>query len=528
MEARARARFPRRVRCRPPGGALRTVEEPGVSEPCPPRAGTGDGVGRGPFPLFENPVMSHDWLASVCQAEPAVSARKEVVSISTVGGPGLLARRALTQAPAWPCAPGRGPRSHTEPRQFLTSARLAALVLVLAAQATDARQAFRRMRGPLHSHTLDLGTGTLTSGAHVLDRAAGSSAPVISDFWNLDLGGFVGTDTGGGFCEWFDAGTKGFQNNASDLMSSVVLAYCSSMLDVHSGGPGSSFKLGFYEGYTAGGGSSSTAVLAITLTGLPANSVSSSFFGSCRPHALRLQLDQLVSFADGPIGYSWRFLDVGTSGPLSGTFPWLACVASCTGPGPDAQGMTPGVDRYCPPGTLLPPLPPSTFQSLAISIEEACDRTATIVNSNSLSQPNPDILTSDPVIVGQPWTASLTLGLARTKAAQWTVLFGHSPVNPPNGAAVPTFTSGLNFGTSPSGRMLLCFLQNPGPSLSGTHSGVAGSTSTLAPHVIPPDLALVSVFWCGQALVLGRVPGDVGPPSARLSSAVSGVIGTGP
>jgi hypothetical protein len=53
--------------------------------------------------------------------------------------------------------------------------------------------------------SLDLETGTIRRGPVLRS----GSLQTCTDFSNLDLGGFVGIDTGNSFCEWFDAGTKG-------------------------------------------------------------------------------------------------------------------------------------------------------------------------------------------------------------------------------------------------------------------------------------------------------------------------------
>ena len=122
-------------------------------------------------------------------------------------------------------------------------------------------------------------------------------------------------------------------------------------------GPGGSVKIGFYEGYAPAGGVPSTVVAVQTLTGLPGNTASSSFFGGFRCFFAEVCFPfcELMPFADGPIGYSWDFIDAGTTGLLAGTWPFLSCVMSCSGTlfGPtDNQGMTDVLDEYCPPGTL--------------------------------------------------------------------------------------------------------------------------------------------------------------------------------
>lgn len=419
-----------------------------------------------------------------------------------------------------------------------------AALALFGSTATAQQKAFKRVNKPMKAHTIDLATGTITRGMSTQNRVAGSAVFISTDMFNLDLGGFIAADTGGGFCEWFTAGTKGFTGNTSDLMSSVVFAYCSAAFTANSGGPGSTTKLGFYENYFAGN-SPSTAVntvFSMTLTGLPGNTGSSSFFGGCTPHAVRLFVGGLICFVDGPVGYSWKFLDNGTGTLASGagagiaaTFPWLSCVNSCSSTSNtqvDGQGMINKIDQFCPPGFLRSSFSFGTAQSinsLNMSIEELDDITsATIANSNSGTQPNPDFATADPVIIGKPWTASVTLGLSRTKSTSWVMFFGTSTVNPPNGSAAPQFTNGFNFGSSKAGRMILCAMNTTGGSVTAPIGGTVGATSTSPAIVIPVDFALVCNSWCGQAVVLGGGVSGGGGGNARLTSLTGGRIGTNP
>jgi hypothetical protein len=419
----------------------------------------------------------------------------------------------------------------------------AALALFGAASSAQSQSGkiFTRVNKPLKSATLDLSTGTITRGPAVNNRAA----TTIVDFFNTDLGGFVGVDTGNGFCEWFDAGVKGSlvgdgtanvdSGNLSDLMNSIVFAYCSAKTDPASGGPGGSVKLGFYEGYTTGGGASTTGVAIFTLTGLPANTASSSFFGGFGCFFIRIFFGNLIPFADGNIGYSWKFLDNGTgtinpAGAVVGaTFPFLSCVTSCSGVGPDGQGMDDLIDEYCPPGTLRASFSFGTasgsFTSINMDVEEVGVVNSSVLASNSSTFPNPDILTSGPATVGQTYNAALTLGLARTKGAGWTLFFGSALVAPPSGVAIATSQGALNFGAGKAGRMLLCGINTSGFSCAGTHTGVIGSVSgtNCGGGTIPLSLGLVCNAWCGQAVVLGPV---AGAGNARLSSLVTGVVGT--
>jgi hypothetical protein len=426
---------------------------------------------------------------------------------------------------------------------------LAGAALALFGAASNAQsqsgKIFTRVNKPLKSATLDLATGTITRGPAVHNRAAAT----VVDFFNTDLGGFVGVDTGNGFCEWFDAGVKGSlvgdgtalvdSGNCSDLMNSIVFAYCSAKLTPGSGGPGGSVKLGFYEGYVTGGGTATTGVAVFTLTGLPGNSASSSFFGGFGCFFIRVFFGNLICFADGPIGYSWKFIDngTGTLNPqgaiLGATFPFLSCVRTCSAAIDqiDGQGMEDRIDEYCPPGTLRTTFTFGTtsgsFTSINMDVEEVVDVVGTSIFKNSTTFPNPDILTSDPAVVGVPWNAYLKLGRARTKGSlTWSVFFGASKVNPPTGVPIAQIQGGLNFGASKNGRMLLCAI-DPGFACNGVHTGVSGSVSSTncggAP--IPKVLNLVCNEWCAQAVVFGAgIPGEQG--NARLSSVVNGAVGT--
>jgi hypothetical protein len=160
-----------------------------------------------------------------------------------------------------------------------------------------------------------------------------------------------------------------------------------------------------------------------------------------------------------------------------------------------------------------------------MDVEEVGVVTASTTSFNSATNANPDTLTGDPCIVGQPWTASLTLGLARTKGSTWQLFFGTTKVNPPNGSAIAQAQGALNFGSGKAGRMLLCAINTSGFVCTGTHNGLAGNVSVTncGGGNVPAQLGLVCNSWCGQAVVLGPVSGN---GNARLSGGIEGVIGT--
>ena len=377
---------------------------------------------------------------------------------------------------------------------------LTSAVLAAAGQSGSGR-VFRYER-PLQSARLDLATGTVTRRPAVGQRPAGT----VSDFPNLDLAGFIGADTGGGFCEWIDAGVKGTSGNASDLMNNFVFAYCSSALDVASGGPGGTTTIGFYEGYVFGGGTPTTAVAIFSLTGLPANSAFSSPFimgGGWTCTILDVSLSSLLPFADGPIGYSWLFRDVDATGVLGATIPFMSCVQSCSGFGPDGLGMVSCLDQYCPPGFLrsnfscfstIVPFPFSYAQSMSMDIREVIDCTASVISYNSTSPACVDVLSSPPLVIGTTWVAEVTHAPGTASAS--TLLVRGAKI-PGNGA------SGGTSGGEPRGRLLVkgAFIAN----LSGAADALAPILATQRNFVapIPLQFGLACNEWFGQCLTLG-------------------------
>jgi len=424
----------------------------------------------------------------------------------------------------------------------------AALTLLGAAASAQSRsgKVFARYNKPLKSLTLDLDTGTVTRGPQVVNRKGNT----VVDFDNNDLGAFVGVDTGFGFCRWIDAAVKGTGAgrtagviNNSDLMNSIVFSYCSAKLTPGSGGPGGTMSLQFYEGYTLFGGAATTSVAHFTLSGLPGNSASSSFFGGFNCFFLTVVFSRLVCFADGPIGYGWTFLDTGTatanplSSVLAGTWPFLSCTASCSNTilGTDLQGMTDAIDQYCPVTTLRSTFTFGTtsgsFTSMSMGIDEVVDQlgfTATCLGI----PPAPDRLTANPAVVGEAWTATVTSGFPRAKTGVWSLYFGRSSVNKPVGFDIGQFPicNGVplgNFGNQVAGRRALCNFNCARPSnCRGIPLPPGLGSQSACSAMIPKKIGLVCNVWCGQAIVFGTVPAANGGGNARLTSMISGVVGT--
>ena len=186
---------------------------------------------------------------------------------------------------------------------LLTGASLLALQTLPEAQTMRAGRGplAKRVTQPLRSVSLNLSTGVLSDGA------TGPRSFEATSLFNADLSGFVGVDTAAGMnaTEWWDAADKDGGTNAqhaggaTGLLSSFRFAYCSSALDPKSGGPGGRAVISFREGYQVGtlanaSGPSGTLVGAYTLSGLPANTTSSSFYRGFSCYAVDVTLDSPI------------------------------------------------------------------------------------------------------------------------------------------------------------------------------------------------------------------------------------------
>lgn len=350
---------------------------------------------------------------------------------------------------------------------------------------------------------LDLATGAVTRGGPPTDRAG----TLVSEYGGPGLGGFIANAPGNGATEFISAGIKGHAGNASDFVARMQFAYWTAKKDPSGGGPGGSARLGFYEGYTPGGATPTTTVAVFTLTGLPGNTASSTFPAGLAAYFLTLDLATPMSFADGPIGYSWRFIDTDLSGVNGGTGPFLACVNSCSGSsaGPDAVGQIGPHDIYSPPGTLVAPFPVPVTQSMELL--EIRDQTATVrfVPGDGV---NADALTAARAIIGQAWSVTLAIPGGAHHHGPGGPFVLRVRTSAING---PTFISPL--GGRPTEALIA------GPLLAqftATHNGTLGAI--VFPQV-PLSIALVDTPWAAQATVTGGGFGD-------LSRGVAGRVGT--
>jgi len=371
------------------------------------------------------------------------------------------------------------------------------LVTLLALSAPLAAQAGRPMRpapAPLETVRYDAATGAITRG--VTQQRTGSE---VSEFPNLDMSGFVTVDSGGGNVTWINDGTKGAAGNASDLFSSFVIPYCSSELDPDLGGPGATLKLAFYEGFTRNSPTpSGTRIASFDITGLPGHSSDSSFFDGFTCYFLQVDLDPLLSFADGPIGYSWEFADLGTDGIYAGTFPFLANTSSCSSLVPDPQGQAPyrccsvrPADAYAANGQLIAVFTFAPYcipNSIAIDLREAADvaASATPFTGDGVNQ---DTLLAGAPVVGEPWSAQVTLGHGHGTGGLVRLIVRTASING------PTLIS--PFGGRPFEPLL------SGPRLASLLTTHDGTVSAPLVAQVPASLSLVCAPFAAQATISG-------------------------
>jgi hypothetical protein len=400
---------------------------------------------------------------------------------------------------------------------ILAGAALALFGASASAQSQSGK-VFARYNKPLKSVSLDLETGTLTRGPLVQDRTGAT----CSDLNNIDLGGFVGVDTGDCFCQWFDASLKGTGPNqtqcaagGSNMINNIIFAFCSAKLYVASGGVGSSLSLGFYEGYTVGGGAPTTACAVFTLTGLPGHTADSSFFGGFTCYFINVTFGTLINCGDGAFGYSWTFMDLGNDGVLAGTWPFLSCVQSCScapigASVPDGQGMTDLIDEYCPRGTLRATFTFGTtpfgecFTSMSMDVRELQQLPGTVIDWNG-NGANVNTLVTSSAVMGGNWTSAVSLGQSFGSMGPITIKVRGNTVN---GPTVPSPVGGRPLEVLVAGAFLA--------DVNGTHNGTTGGGP---PQAVPKDKAFYGFAWAAQATI-------VGGGFANLTDAKYGITGT--
>ncbi len=398
----------------------------------------------------------------------------------------------------------------------------------------------RRVTQPLHSATLDLETGTVTRERALSEKGA-PGFTTSSALSNNDFSGFVGIDSGPGTpngpCEWIVAANKGdgagnaagnnVAQNAggkSGLVTLFAFAYCSAALDTASGGVGGFARIGFREGYALGGGTLGTDVGTFNLSGLPAWTGCSSFFGgfACFLIGVTFGTTPLV-LNDGPIGYSYQFRDLGTDGVLAKTFPFLSCVQSCTSggagsagyAGPDAMGgMVNFVDQYCPAGSLTSSFTFATapngnyYTSVSMDIREIDPISASTADLGCVG--NPSILTHAPAVWdGAAFNFDTTLDCTGfgNSLALWRLAFAPPP--PPLPSKWGTICVAITAGT---GLNL--------PAAAGAPPIFHGGGVAVFSGPVPQDSGLLGACWQLQGFC-GNSSG-----TGQLSQAIVNTMGT--
>jgi len=383
----------------------------------------------------------------------------------------------------------------------------------------------RRVTGPLRPARLDLDTGTLTRGRHVSEKGAPGFS-TCSTLGNLDHSGFAGVGSGLGApfgpCEWIDAADKGLGSSGgkSGIMSGFAFAYCSAALDTRSGGPGGYTRIGFRSGYAKGIAANAPAVSGtdvgtFVMTGLPAWTGCSSFFGGFACYLINVGFgpNPLV-LPDGPIGWSWRFTDLGTNGILAKTFPFVSCVQSCAGFGPDSTGgMTDCIDQYCPAGSILNSFTFGTsstgsyYTSISMDIREVVPIAATcastcLANSQTLTCIAPPVWSAGT----QSFNFNVALNCAGVAGPAPAILVA-SLLSAP---CTPTQWGQLACNVQAANLLAKVTIPN--------HGGGNVPINTTAMNI---DLSLLGACWCLQGFC-----GNNGTGPGRLSNGLIQELGT--
>ena len=410
----------------------------------------------------------------------------------------------------------------------------ALLVLCGLPSAQRHGQKFVRYQKSIRTASMSTETGVVTHGPSVSAQAVVTT----SDLSNLDLSGFIGVDTGGGFCEWVDTAIKGSGLSGSgpvpsDLITDFTFAYCSVAASVNSGGNGGTMTWSFYPSHTTGAPHPATSDAAIfTLAGLPANTAAGLALGQAACFFINISFGSTpLAFPDGRMGYGWTFEDLAAGGVLAATYPFLACVSSCSGAGPDGSGMDDLIDQYCPttPGTPASSFSFGTtafgsyFTSLNIDIREL-DVAATLSSyqgSTPGSVHNPDTLQASSVVIGQDWTATITPGPNRagTPGFNVGVVLVQAGGAPAVSIVVDLAPILIGFGGAPRSQLLVT-----GSVLGTTTVDWGGGTP--GSIAVPLNTGFVCLPWYAQAIVFGDVTGDgVNDLDPMFSSASTGIVG---
>jgi hypothetical protein len=400
------------------------------------------------------------------------------------------------------------------PKRSLLCASAALLVLSTAAEAQMKAHKYRRVTQPLIRADLDLSTGVYTIGGKVKEKGPPVFNTALS-LTNLDFSGGVAIDSLQ--CEWFDSFQKGRNKTGgkSQIMTSFLFAYCSSAKATNSGGVGGSATISFDEGYQVSPAPGTprptfaSRTQVYNLSGLPASTNSSSFFGNFSCIFIRVFTatpganpqtapgswtggDAMPdSFLNPPgtrnMGYAWDFRDASPFQGLAHTFPFLACVQSCSGVGPDGQTFVDGIDQYCglpgnfPPYTMITTFtfgtaPTNTSMSLEIREAEPISSGSTIF---------------DPGGNGNPAIA----GLGPDLGAPWSISFDCSAATAPKPLLIglrfagPTFVNFGAFGFSYIGTV---------PHAKFFIPNHAQGIKTLGPFPLPLDLAYLNACYVAQ------------------------------
>ena len=375
---------------------------------------------------------------------------------------------------------GSAERPNRTPISRLAMASLCAVFLGQAgAQETPKAP---RITTELGSYRYDPVTETFVEGARPRSATARGASLFSTEVSldNLDLAGFVAIDSQGS--TWFGKADKGVVTSGgkSEIMTSFVFAYCTSALAANSGGVGGSARITFYENYTGptggvGSAPSGTPVAIYNLSGLPGARAGSQAcalveFPIAQPGP---SFSGGVVLPDGPIGWSWDFVDASGQGSQAATSPFIVQAAT-------QAGVWPTVEKYDGAGYHSLRFGATAPYSVPLQIREA-SRVSAVTSVENGTGVNPVILQpfQGPVL-GEPWSIALDCtGTTPTKLAVFKLGFGPAPT--------PLAT--------PFGELLVP--TGAGPTFFEPHGG---GLAVLGPIGLPVDLAFLGASYRVQGL----------------------------
>ena len=150
-------------------------------------------------------------------------------------------------------------------------------------------------------------------------------------------------------------------------------------------------------------------------------------------------------------------------------------------------------------------------------LDPACPPLPATVSSFNGSGINLDVLSTSSVVIGAPWTATISPQTTRGGSG-WFLLMRSATITG------PVLDLGPFFGMPAAGLSQLLVSGAAIGTFGGPPHGGGGTTASLS-IAVPFNCALLGQPWAAQAIVLGDLPAGAGPLDPWFSTATEGSIG---